>query len=93
VVEVLEFHLDEDLNYKMHWHLQQSKGQIHITEFVEYLCCQHMRIDKAKQEGVDMNQTAMGDAESRLQKFANPLETMGQEAFESDERSPEGSRE
>eukprot|EP01045_Picozoa_sp_COSAG04_P047960 COSAG04_NODE_18159_length_449_cov_1.257143_2_plen_21_part_01 len=21
---MLEFHLDEDLNYKMHWHLEQS---------------------------------------------------------------------
>jgi hypothetical protein len=77
VLEVLAFHLDEGLNYKLHWHLQGSTGQIHITEFVEYLCCQHMRIDKARADAVDSHQTAMVDGETRLlslvTKFNNPL--------------------
>lgn len=85
VVELLENHLDEDLNYKLHWHLQESKGQMHITEFVEYLCCQHMRIEKAKAEGVDANQTALLHADSRMQKFASPL---GDDLEDADSRSP-----
>eukprot|EP01043_Picozoa_sp_COSAG02_P009091 COSAG02_NODE_303_length_25213_cov_126.386199_14_plen_80_part_00 len=70
---MLDYHLDEDLTYKMHWHLGQSQGQLHITEFVEYMCCQHMRISKAREEDTDANQTALQGPMDRLQKFVNPV--------------------
>jgi len=73
VLEVLDYHLDEDLNYKLHWHLEQGHGQVHITEFVEYLCCQHMRISKAREEGTDADQTALQGPMDRMQKFSNPV--------------------
>ena len=78
VIELLEFHLDEDLKYKMHWHLQQANGQIHITEFVEYLCCQHLRIHAAKEGEVyiDALQTPMEERAEKLMRFSNPIADM-----------------
>ena len=72
-MEVLEIQLDEDLNYKLHWHLEDCNGQVHITEFVEYLCCQHMRIEEAKQAETDAHQTAIHGPDARLTKFSNPV--------------------
>jgi hypothetical protein len=73
VLELIEFHLDEDLTYKIHWHLQEANGQIHLTEFVEYMCCQHKRIQTAKQGDVDAHQTVLRGAADRVKKFTNPV--------------------
>ena len=76
VLEMLEFHLDEDLNYKMHWHLEQSKGQIKITEFVEYLCSQHLRILHLKEESAKEEEAGKGagkDAPLDQVRITNPL--------------------
>eukprot|EP01043_Picozoa_sp_COSAG02_P028177 COSAG02_NODE_1696_length_11261_cov_132.993639_9_plen_84_part_00 len=73
VLELLDISLDEDLNYKLHWHLQECNGQVHITEFVEYLCCQHKRIVAAKESEVDTHQTALQGPDARLQRFSNPV--------------------
>ena len=77
VLEMLEFHLDEDLSYKMHWHLEQSKGQIKITEFVEYLCSQHMRILQLKEESAKVEEEAGKgagkDAPLDQVRITNPL--------------------
>ena len=77
VLEMLEFHLDEDLSYKMHWHLEQSKGQIKITEFVEYLCSQHMRVLQLKEESTKVEEEAGKgagkDAPLDQVRITNPL--------------------
>lgn len=72
-MELLEFCMDEDLKYKMHWHLQQADGQMHITEFVEYLCCQHVRIHTAKENAVDAQRTSMDERTERMMRFTNPI--------------------
>ena len=78
VIELLQIHLDEDLNYKLHWHLLQSEGeQIHITEFVEYLCIQNRRVRAAKADQVDAHPTALQDSNSRLTTFSNPVASVG----------------
>lgn len=74
VLEFLEFHLDEDLSYKLHWHLQEGGGHMDITDFVEYMCLQHVRILEAKQDDTASDQLADNPNSSKT-TFNNPMGT------------------
>lgn len=44
VLHHLDFKLDEDLKYKLHWHLAEQDNEVKVVDFVEYMAKQHVRL-------------------------------------------------